>query len=200
MTMDETGDQRGRCPHIEGRAHGAANVDPPVRRREEHSQMMNTKTIGALMGVGALALVTVSLLTHTPSAYAQTATPTPTATATGTATPTPTATASPTATSTATATPTATATATPVPGGGTFASTPVFSASGLSQVVFNGGTIAQLDSALRSVGASGAWAQSSSGAFYLYIVGGGFVNDPFMSAFPSGFSGVTALTLVRPMS
>ncbi len=37
-------------------------------------------------------------------------------------------------------------------GPGTFAQTPVFSSTGLAQVVFNGGSLAQLDSALTSVG------------------------------------------------
>ncbi|MGE3856822.1 MAG: hypothetical protein AB7G21_07680 [Dehalococcoidia bacterium] len=81
-------------------------------------------------------------------------------------------------------------------GPGTFAQTPVFSSTGLAQVVFNGGTLAQLESALTSVGAEGAWGQSSNGQFHLYIVGGGFVNDGFRAAFPNGFSGVTAMTLV----
>lgn len=174
--------------------------------------MMRTKVIAALAGLGALALVSVSLISNGSLAQAQTATPTATVTATatatdtatatptvtGTATVTPTATATGTATATATATGTATATTTPVPGSGGFASTPVFSTTGLAQVVFNGGTVTQLDAALRTAGASGAWAQTSGGVFQLYIVNGGFVNSQFTAAFPSGFSGVTALTIVRP--
>jgi len=81
-------------------------------------------------------------------------------------------------------------------GPGTFAQTPVFSSTGLAQVVFNGGTLAQLEAALTAAGAEGAWGQSSNGTFHLYIVGGGFVNDGFRQAFPNGFSGVTAMTLV----
>jgi hypothetical protein len=90
-----------------------------------------------------------------------------------------------------------TPTPTPGTGAGTFASTPVFSTSGLAQVVFNGGSVAQLDAAMASVNANGAWAQDSSGRFQLYIRNGGFVNDAFRAAFPNGFSGVRALTLVR---
>jgi len=158
--------------------------------------MIRTRTLGALMALGAVTLITVSLITGGPTASAQTATPTATATETGTATPTGTA----TGTATATATPTATATATATPGPGTFSSTPVFSTSGLAQIVYNGGSIQQLENAMVGVGASGAWAQASDGAFQLYIVNGGFVNDSFRNAFPNGFSDVTALTLVRPAS
>ncbi len=66
----------------------------------------------------------------------------------------------------------------------------------LAQVVFNGGTVAQLDTALTDNKAAGAWAQDSKGAFQLYIVNGGFVNAGFTAAFPTGFAGVTALTIV----
>ncbi|MDA0302261.1 MAG: Ig-like domain-containing protein, partial [Chloroflexi bacterium] len=54
---------------------------------------------------------------------------------------------------------TVTPTPTPGTGAGTFASTPVFSTSGLAQVVFNGGSVTQLDAALAAVNANGAWAQ-----------------------------------------
>ncbi len=110
------------------------------------------------------------------------------------ATPTPTATA--TATSTGTATPTPIVTPTPT---GRFAAPPVFPPSGprLAQVVFLGGTITQLDTALTSNNANGAWAQTSTGVFYLYIVGApAFVNAPFLQAFPNGFASTTALTIV----
>ncbi len=84
----------------------------------------------------------------------------------------------------------------PAAGAGTFASAPVYSASKLAQVVFNGGTLVQLDAALVAAKASGAWAQDSKGVFHLYVVGGGFVNDGFKAAFPTGFAGVTAMTVV----
>lgn len=167
---------------------------------------MNSKRIGLLAAVGGITMMAVSLISGGSSVNAQTATPTPTATATqtGTATPTATATATgtatPTATATGTATATATATATPTPGPGGFASAPVFSTTGLSQVVFNGGTVVQLETAMTGAAANGAWAQTSTGQFHVYIVGGGFVNDAFKAAFPNGFAGVTALTLVRTAS
>lgn len=93
-------------------------------------------------------------------------------------------------------------TITPVPGTqtGCFATTPAFSSGNpqLAQTVYNGGTLAHLDACLRGVGATGAWAQTSTGQFVLYIVGGpAFANAAFTSAFPNGFSGVVALTLVR---
>ena len=81
-------------------------------------------------------------------------------------------------------------------GAGGFATAPVYSASKLAQAVFNGGTVAQLETAVTAGGGSGVWAQDSKGAFVLYIVGGGFVNDAFKAAFPNGFTGVTAVTVV----
>ena len=111
-------------------------------------------------------------------------------------TPAPTATATPIATSTATDTPTAVVTPAP---SGRFAPPPVFPPTGprLAQVVFLGGTITQLDTALTSSNANGAWAQTSTGVFYLYIVGAPpFVNAPFLQAFPNGFASTTALTIV----
>ena len=80
-------------------------------------------------------------------------------------------------------------------GPGTFASAPVYSASKLAQAVFNGGTVVQLETAITATG-TGAWAQDSKGVFALYIVNGGFVNDAFKAAFPTGFAGVTAVTVV----
>lgn len=105
------------------------------------------------------------------------------------------------ASSTSTATPTGTAAATPTPAGalpGTFAAPPVFPPTGarLAQVVFTGGTVSQLDTALNAANASGAWAQSANGTFFLYIVGApAFVNVPFREAFPAGFTTTTALTV-----
>ena len=82
-------------------------------------------------------------------------------------------------------------------GDGGFASRPVYSEDNLAQVVFKGGAVAQLARDLRAAGASGAWAQDVRGTFVLYIVNGGFVNDPFNRAFPGGFTMVTPLTIVR---
>lgn len=86
------------------------------------------------------------------------------------------------------------------PPAGSFVSPPVFSSGepALAFVVFTGGSVAQLEGALRSVGATGAWAQSASGAFVLYIVSGPeFVNTPAVAAVPGNFGRLTALTLVR---
>ncbi|MDA1004529.1 MAG: protease inhibitor I42 family protein [Chloroflexi bacterium] len=87
-----------------------------------------------------------------------------------------------------------------VPPAGAFVSPPVFSSGepSFAFVVFTGGTVAQLEGALRSVGATGAWAQSASGAFVLYIVSGpAFVNAPAVAAVPGNFERMTALTLVK---
>ena len=110
------------------------------------------------------------------------------------ATPSPTATASPGAT----ASPTATATA-PPSALGTFAAPPVFPPTGarIAQAVFLGGTTQQLDAALQASNATGAWAQTSDGTFYLYVVGApSFVNAPFLQQFPNGFTSARALTIV----
>lgn len=87
--------------------------------------------------------------------------------------------------------------ATPSAGAGTFVAAPVFGSGTLAQVVFAGGTVAQLEAALIANGASGAWAQDASGRFLSYIVGVGFVNNDFYAAFPKGFASATALTVVK---
>lgn len=84
----------------------------------------------------------------------------------------------------------------PAAGTGTFAATPVFSASKLANAVFTGSVEPQLLAALNTAGATGAWAQDSKGVFHLYVVNGGFVNDGFKAAFPTGFTVPSALTLV----
>ena len=81
-------------------------------------------------------------------------------------------------------------------GAGGFAAAPVYSASKLAQAVFNGGTVAQLEAAVVAGNGTGVWAQDAQGNFVLYIVNGGFVNDAFKAAFPTGFAGVTAVTVV----
>ena len=84
-----------------------------------------------------------------------------------------------------------------VPTTGTFASTPVYSASRQASAVFRGGTIDQLEAAARGANAGGVWAQSSNGAFQLLIVDGpAFLRAPFTAQFPTGFSTSTAVTLV----
>ncbi len=119
----------------------------------------------------------------------------PPATATATATPSPVASAvapTPISTPVPTAPPAATS-------AGTFVAQPAFPPTGtrLAQVVFRGGTVAQLDAALTTARSTGAWAQSSDGTFVLYVVGApSFVNDRFMRTFPNGFATTTALTVV----
>lgn len=83
-------------------------------------------------------------------------------------------------------------------GSGVFAAVPAFSTGGQAQVVFLGGSIAQLETAARNAGARGIWAQQSNGTFQLDVIGGPtFVNDSFRLGFASGFAGVTAVTLTR---
>lgn len=80
---------------------------------------------------------------------------------------------------------------------GTFAAAPVYDPRGLANVVFMGGTVDQLEAAALADGSNGAWAQDSTGAFQLLIVGGpAFLKDGFKAKFASGF-GVTAITLTR---
>ena len=82
---------------------------------------------------------------------------------------------------------------------GAFASTPVFDARGAAFAVFGGGSVSQLESAAQGAGATGVWAQDRSGAYQLLVVSGpAFLRATFTAAFPAGFTGVTALTLVRP--
>ena len=105
--------------------------------------------------------------------------------------------AAPTPTPTPAVTPTGTPIATPLPG--RFAAAPVYPPSGsrLAQVVFLGGSIAQLSQALVASNSGGAWAQGPDGVYHLYIVGvPDAINARFMQAFPGGFTSTTALTLV----
>ena len=89
--------------------------------------------------------------------------------------------------------------ASPRPGvAGTLAAEPVFGARGLALAVYNGGSVAQLESAARAAGAAGAWVQDADGGYLLLILDGpGFVNDGFRARFAGGFATATALTLTR---
>lgn len=81
---------------------------------------------------------------------------------------------------------------------GSFVAAPTFTTSGLAFVVFTGGTVAQLETAARGSGASGVWAQDTTGALQLLVVGGPtFLTEPFRARFSNGFFGATALTLTR---
>ncbi len=73
---------------------------------------------------------------------------------------------------------------------GSFVSAPVFNTAGIS--------FAGLEAAAQVNGATGVWAQDRSGAYALLVVNGpAFLKSSFTAAFPSGFSGPTAMTLVR---
>ena len=98
-----------------------------------------------------------------------------------------------------TAAPAAAAPATPAAAAsGAFAAPPAFGAGKQAYAVFMGGTVAQLSTAAAGGGATGVWAQDSTGAFYLLVIGGpAFLNEGFTARFPSGFTTATAVTLTR---
>ena len=79
-----------------------------------------------------------------------------------------------------------------------FSNRPTFTADGLANVVFMGGTVDQLEAAALAAGSNGVWAQDGSGAFQVIVVGGpSFLKDGFRARFPSGLS-VSAVTVTRP--
>lgn len=83
-------------------------------------------------------------------------------------------------------------------GAGTFAGTPIFSPTGQAFVVYAGGSSAQLEASAGTAGATGVWVQNSAGRFFLLVVRGpAFLRREFDEAFPAGFAGTTAMTLVR---
>lgn len=83
---------------------------------------------------------------------------------------------------------------------GVFVSPPSFGAGGQASVVFGGGTLEQLESAAINAGAGGVWAQDSTGAFQLLVLGGpSFVRETFSARFPAGF-GLVAVTLTQTES
>ncbi len=83
-------------------------------------------------------------------------------------------------------------------GPGTFSGTPIFSPTGQAFVVFAGGSSAQLEASAGTAGATGVWVQNSAGRFFLLVVRGpAFLRREFDEAFPTGFAGTTAMTLVR---
>ncbi len=86
----------------------------------------------------------------------------------------------------------------PPPAQGTFAAAPVFGPSGQALVVYNGGTIDQLEAAASTIGATGIWAQDPGGTYRLLIVRGpAFANAAFRSAFPTGFASAVGVSLRR---
>ena len=83
-------------------------------------------------------------------------------------------------------------------GAGTFSARPVFSASGQAFVVYASGSAEQLEAAAATAGATGVWVQDTNGKFFLLVVRGpAFLRQEFEAAFPLGFAGSTAMTLVR---
>ena len=81
---------------------------------------------------------------------------------------------------------------------GSFAAVPVFGATGLASAVFMGGSVDQLETVTLAIGANGAWVQAADGAFSILVAGGpSFLKDAFKGKSPKGFSGPTAVTLVR---
>lgn len=84
---------------------------------------------------------------------------------------------------------------TPTEGEGTFASAPA--ESGVSIVVFNGGTVAQLAETAAGLDVVSVSA-TVDGAFVVYIVGApAFVNAAFNAAFPDGLAAGTAVILKK---
>lgn len=77
-----------------------------------------------------------------------------------------------------------------------FAAIPTYSPTRLALAVFRGGSADDLGASLRTANASAAWVQDSRGQWNLYIVGGTFLNEEFMRAFPAGFTSATPMTLV----
>lgn len=79
-----------------------------------------------------------------------------------------------------------------------FVSPPVFSKLGVAYVVFLGGSVVELEAATAATGASGAWAQDSTGRFSQLAIGGpSFVSDRFRATYAAGFAGPTAIVLTR---
>ncbi|MDP2326515.1 MAG: dienelactone hydrolase family protein [Dehalococcoidia bacterium] len=79
-----------------------------------------------------------------------------------------------------------------------FVSPPVFSKLGVAYVVFLGGSIEELEGATAASGASGAWAQDTTGRFSQLAIGGpSFVSDRFRATYAAGFAGPTAIVLIR---
>ncbi len=81
---------------------------------------------------------------------------------------------------------------------GTFITAPSFGAGYLTLVVFNGGSVDQLEAAVRQAGASGAWVQDANGTFSVLIPGGPApLREAFVRSFPKEFAPMTPILLVR---
>lgn len=88
--------------------------------------------------------------------------------------------------------------------GGFIPAKPVYSSSGLALVVYEGGSIDELEGATRSAGAIGVWAQDKRGEFHVLPVGApAFLKKHLGTAFPTSgaaknFPSVQSVTLVAP--
>lgn len=86
----------------------------------------------------------------------------------------------------------------PAGGKGTFVAAPNFGAGTSALVIFNGGTVAELEAAVLAAGGSGVWVQDASGAFQLLIGNGPmFLRDAFAAKFPGGFTGLLSVTVTK---
>ncbi|PKN81094.1 MAG: hypothetical protein CVU47_08105 [Chloroflexi bacterium HGW-Chloroflexi-9] len=85
-------------------------------------------------------------------------------------------------------------------GTGTFAAAPSFGTGNVGSAVFEGGTIAQLVTAVVASGGTSVWVQDSNGTWRSYSTlatgSSAFVNNGFNNTFAAGF-GVTAVFVVR---
>lgn len=83
---------------------------------------------------------------------------------------------------------------------GTFAAAPSFGTGTVGSAVFQGGTIAQLVTAVVASGGTSVWVQDSNGTWRSYSTtatgSSAFVNNGFNNTFAAGF-GVTAVFVVR---
>lgn len=83
-------------------------------------------------------------------------------------------------------------------GEGTFLAAPAFSPVGQALVIFGGGSVDQLASAMSTACVRGVWVQDAGGTFSLLVLGGpAFLNEEFQGRFPDGLPCLTAMTLVR---
>lgn len=79
-----------------------------------------------------------------------------------------------------------------------FVAAPNFGAGASAMVIFSGGTVDDLEAATAAAGGSGVWVQDASGAFQLLIANGpAFLKAAFAAKFPSGFPGVSSVTVTR---
>jgi hypothetical protein len=87
---------------------------------------------------------------------------------------------------------------TPTPSGDGSLTAPTFGSGNIGNAVFAGGTIEQLAAQVTAAGGNLVWVQDANGTFRVYsTTAPAFVNGPFNTAFAAGFSGATAVTVVK---